>query len=74
MNLLAGGHYMQLSKRLGHSTFVLTLTTYADYINEDEMAAPKVGRGVADGSNVVDLKSTEDRHGLDPTDSTRIST
>jgi len=26
-------------------TFVLTLTTYADYINEDEQAAPKVGRG-----------------------------
>lgn len=36
---------MQVSKWLGHSTFVLTLTTYADYINEDELAAPKVGRG-----------------------------
>jgi hypothetical protein len=30
---------------LGHSSFVLTLTTYADYIREDELAAPKVGRG-----------------------------
>ncbi|BCI86055.1 hypothetical protein NIIDMKKI_12610 [Mycobacterium kansasii] len=39
---------MQVSKWLGHSTFVLTLTTYADYINEDEQAAPKVGRGMAE--------------------------
>jgi hypothetical protein len=38
--------YMQVSKWLGHSTFVLTLSTYADYINEGEQAAPKVGRGV----------------------------
>lgn len=45
MNLSAGEHYMQVSKWLGHSTFVLTLTTYADYINEDEQAAPRVGRG-----------------------------
>jgi integrase len=46
MNLSAGEHYMQVSKWLGHSTFVLTLTTYADYINDDELTAPKVGRGV----------------------------
>ncbi|WP_255773446.1 hypothetical protein [Mycobacteroides abscessus] len=46
-----------MSKWLGHSTFVLTLTTYADYINEDELAAPKVGRGVADTSNIVALKA-----------------
>lgn len=38
---------MQVSKWLGHSTFVLTLTTYADYINDDELTAPKVGRGVS---------------------------
>lgn len=50
MNLSAGEHYMQVSKWLGHSTFVLTLTTYADYINEDEQTAPKVGRGVADAT------------------------
>jgi integrase len=47
MNLSAGEHYMQVSKWLGHSSFVLTLTTYADYIREDEIAVPKVGRGVA---------------------------
>jgi integrase len=57
MNLSAGEHYMQVSKWLGHSTFVLTLTTYADYINEEEQAAPKVGRGTAaaETGNVVRL-------------------
>ncbi|WP_235717706.1 tyrosine-type recombinase/integrase [Mycolicibacterium goodii] len=53
MNLSAGEHYMQVSKWLGHSTFVLTLTTYADYINEDEQVAPKVGRGVVDTAATV---------------------
>lgn len=48
---------MQVSKCLGHSTFVLNLTTYADYINEDEQAAPKVGRGIsAPASTVTPLK------------------
>jgi integrase len=32
-------------QRLGHSSFVLTRSTYADYIREDELVAPKVGRG-----------------------------
>jgi hypothetical protein len=44
---------MQVSKWLGHSSFVLTLTTYADYIREDELAAPKVGRGVAIANDKV---------------------
>ena len=57
MNLSAGEHYMQVSKWLGHSSFVLTLTTYADYINETELAAPKVGRGLAGPiRNVVPLQ------------------
>jgi len=55
MNLSAGEHYMQVSKWLGHSSFVLTLTTYADYINEDEQAVPKVGRGVVLPENVAPL-------------------
>lgn len=42
--LSAGEHYMQVSKWLGHSSFVLTLTTYADYIREDDTAAPKFDR------------------------------
>ena len=47
---------MQVSKWLGHSSYVLALTTYADYINEDALAAPKVGRGVAEVSKVVALR------------------
>jgi integrase len=53
MNLSAGEHYMQVSKWLGHSSFVLTLSTYADYIREDELAASKVGRGVAEHTATV---------------------
>lgn len=45
--LSAGEHYMADSKWLGHSSFVLTLTTYADYIREDDTAAPKFARPVA---------------------------
>jgi hypothetical protein len=56
MNLSGGEHDMQVSKWLGHSTFVPTQTTYADYINEDEQAAPKVGRGTVEPANVVELK------------------
>jgi integrase len=55
MNLSAGEHYMQVSKWLGHSSFVLTLSTYADYITEDDEAAPKVGRGTVQPSNVKEF-------------------
>jgi integrase len=51
--LSAGEHYMQVSKWLGHSSYVLTLTTYADYIAEDELAAPKLARPVAVSSEKV---------------------
>jgi hypothetical protein len=50
------GHAPLFAGRRGHSTFVLTLSTYADYIAEDELAAPKVGRGVADAKTVVPLQ------------------
>jgi integrase len=57
LQLSAGTHFMQVSKWLGHSSYVLTLSTYADYVREDELAAPKVGRGVADTpANVVELQ------------------
>lgn len=36
MSLSAGEHYMQVSKWLGHASFVTTLTVYADYIAENE--------------------------------------
>lgn len=55
--LSAGEHYMQVSKWLGHSSYVLTLSTYAEYIREDDTAAPKLARPVANATdNVVDLE------------------
>ncbi|WP_169813343.1 hypothetical protein [Nocardia vaccinii] len=36
MQLMAGTHYMQVSKWLGHSTFTLTLNTYGDWIPDEE--------------------------------------
>jgi len=53
--LSAGEHYMQVSKWLGHSSFVLTLSTYADYIREDDTAAPNFARPVVAPSNVAPL-------------------
>jgi hypothetical protein len=48
---------MQVSKWLGHSSFVLTLSTYADYIREDDTAAPAFERPIvaSAASNVVGL-------------------
>lgn len=43
----AGEHYMEVSKWLGHSSFVLTLTAYADYIREDDTAIPNFDRPIA---------------------------
>jgi integrase len=34
--LSAGAHYMQVTKWLGHESYVTTLTIYADYIPEDD--------------------------------------
>jgi integrase len=53
--LSAGEHYMQVSKWLGHSSYVLTLTTYADYIREDDTAAPRFDRPVAVAIDKVSL-------------------
>jgi integrase len=48
---------MAVSKWLGHSSFVLTLTTYADYIREDDTAAPAFDRPRAKTPrNVVPLQ------------------
>ena len=53
----AGVHFMQVSKWLGHSSYVLTLTTYADYIREDDTVTPNFARQVATVTdNVVDLE------------------
>lgn len=49
---------MAVSKWLGHSSFVLTLTTYADHIREDDTAAPNFARPVSVSANkVVPLES-----------------
>ena len=56
-SLSAGVHFMQVSKWLGHSSYVLTLSIYADYIREDDTAAPNFTRPVATAiDNVVDLE------------------
>ncbi|MGW0172734.1 tyrosine-type recombinase/integrase [Rhodococcus sp. NPDC003322] len=39
MQLMAGVHFMQVSRWLGHSTFTLTLDTYGDWIPEEEGGA-----------------------------------
>lgn len=39
MQLMAGVHFMQVSKWLGHSTFTLTLNTYGDWIPEEDGGA-----------------------------------
>ncbi|MCZ4519512.1 tyrosine-type recombinase/integrase [Rhodococcus ruber] len=39
MQLMAGTHFMQVSKWLGHSTFTLTLDTYGDWIPEEDGGA-----------------------------------
>ena len=38
--LTNGVHFIQVAKWLGHSSYVLTLTTYADYIPEVEVENP----------------------------------
>ncbi|MDO3637633.1 tyrosine-type recombinase/integrase [Mycolicibacterium arseniciresistens] len=39
MHLMAGTHFMQVSRWLGHSTFTLTLNTYGDWIPEEDGGA-----------------------------------
>jgi integrase len=57
----AGEHYMQVSKWLGHSSYLLTLTTYADYLREDDTAAPNLALPVAITSNVVPIQMKAQR-------------
>lgn len=39
MQLMAGTHFMQVSKWLGHGSFTLTLDTYGDWIPEEDGGA-----------------------------------
>ena len=57
-------HFIQVAKWLGHSSYVLTLTTYADYIPEQEtenpLPEPVAPVAVtADTSNVVPLRAAK---------------
>jgi integrase len=49
--------FMWVSKWLGHSSYVLTLTTYADYIPEQETenALPEPVAAASDTGNVLNL-------------------
>ena len=56
--LTAGVHFIQVAKWLGHSSYVLTLTTYADYIADEEAENPlpePVAPASVDTGNVVNL-------------------
>ena len=54
---VGGGAFQAVVKWLGHSSYVLTLSTYTDYIREDDTAAPELARPVAAPvTNVVDLE------------------
>ena len=55
--LTAGVYFMQVAKWLGHSSYVLTLTTYGDYIPGEEAANPLPEPVVptAPATNVVPL-------------------
>lgn len=63
MQLMAGTHFMQVSKWLGHGSFTLTLDTYGDWIPEEDGGAantlpepPKASQREVDlPENVVQL-------------------
>jgi integrase len=59
-----GVHFMQVAKWLGHSGYVLTLTTYADFIPDVEVAnpLPEPVAALAD-TNVVTLVSCDRNQG-----------
>lgn len=64
MQLMAGVHFMQVSRWMGHSTFTLTLDTYGDWIPEEdggalndlpEPTAPESVAAEPERDNVVQL-------------------
>jgi integrase len=59
--LTAGVHFIQVAKWLGHSSYVLTLTTYADYIPEQETEnpLPEPQAATAPATNVVQLRPAQ---------------
>lgn len=54
--LTNGVHFMQVSKWLGHASYVITLTVYADYVPEEETENPLPEPvAVVPNTNVVNL-------------------
>ena len=56
--LTAGDYFIKVAKWLGHSSYVLTLTIYADYIPEQETENPlpePVAPANVDTGNVLNL-------------------
>lgn len=62
LSLTAGAHYMQVSKWLGHESYVTTLNVYGDYIAEDEggkavpLARPTAPVPASPSDNVVPFR------------------
>lgn len=61
ISLSAGAHYMQVSKWLGHGSFVTTLTSPYDYIDTAEGKAVPLARPVASatpdrGDSVIEFR------------------
>ena len=57
LQLSAGVHFIQVSKWLGHASYVITLTVYADYIPEEGTvnALPEPQAPATPATNVVPL-------------------
>lgn len=62
LQLSAGTHYMQVSKWLGHASYIVTMSVYADWIHEEEetntLPEPVAARpqpAVTPGAKVVQL-------------------
>jgi integrase len=59
LQLTAGTHFMQVSKWMGHASYVITMTVYADWIPDEDAGnvLPEPVAAVAD-TNVVPLHRT----------------
>ncbi len=58
LQLSAGVHFIQVSKWLGHASYIITLTVYADCIPEEAAVNPlpePVAPASVDTGNLVDL-------------------
>jgi len=62
LQLSAGTHFMQVSKWMGHASYVITMTVYADWIPDEDagnMLPEPVAPASADAGNVVNLPTRQ---------------